>query len=372
MRFYFLTLATALLSFSSSAYAQVQDGLDVVLGYNDLSNPTEIVLTAMDGVTANSIPYYIDFFGIPDPFLPDDFATDDPGFITNADSGLLINEDDQLYVQILDASANQLAAGVGYVNFYNPDTDQLEASGRLSFDRTLGSQDELVLDGDTVTSGETLRDVDFGRISIADSSGFGIHQHLMIDLLDDATAPPGAYGVLMELQSDFFPNDGEMDLISEPFWVIWNHRLSGNTFLNSAVPAFINATAAPALGDFDGDGDVDLADLDRYIGNLNMAAVGNLAILDLNSDGVVDSVDFEQHYEQLVETSNGVRGTFAGDINLDGTVDVLGDAFILVGSLGSSVTSWGDGDLNGDEVVDVLGDAFLLVGNLGNSNETTN
>ena len=70
-----------------------------------------------------------------------------------------------------------------------------------------------------------------------------------------------------------------------------------------------------------------------------------------------------------VETSNGRTGTFLGDFNLDGTVDVLRDAFALVGSLGTSVSSYGDGDINLDGVVDVLRDAFLLVGNLGRTNE---
>ena len=87
-----------------------------------------------------------------------------------------------------------------------------------------------------------------------------------------------------------------------------------------------------------------------------------------------------QHYTTLVETSNGQVGTFAGDINLDGTVDILGDAFILVNNLGRPATilvdgeeeanefSWGLGDLNADRVINVLGDAFLLVGSLGRSN----
>jgi hypothetical protein len=70
-----------------------------------------------------------------------------------------------------------------------------------------------------------------------------------------------------------------------------------------------------------------------------------------------------------VETSNGQRGTFAGDANLDGTVDVLNDAFALVSNLGQSVMSFADGDFDADGVVDVLGDAFLLVGNLGMTNE---
>ena len=58
----------------------------------------------------------------------------------------------------------------------------------------------------------------------------------------------------------------------------------------------------------------------------------------------------------------------------------MGDAFILVGNLGRPATilvdgeeeenefSWGLGDLNADRVIDVLTDAFLLVGNLGSSN----
>jgi len=109
------------------------------------------------------------------------------------------------------------------------------------------------------------------------------------------------------------------------------------------------------LGDFDQDGDVDLIDLDRYIGNIGDAAAGDLAELDLDGDGTVGINDFQQHYGTLVQTSNGGNGTFAGDLNLDGTVNVLGD-------------SWASGDLNADGTVNVLGDAFLLIGNLGRSN----
>ena len=55
-----------------------------------------------------------------------------------------------------------------------------------------------------------------------------------------------------------------------------------------------------------------------------------------------------------------------GDANLDGRVDVLGDAFVLVANLGTnSGASWPTGDFNGDGQVNVLGDAFVLVANLG-------
>ena len=57
-----------------------------------------------------------------------------------------------------------------------------------------------------------------------------------------------------------------------------------------------------------------------------------------------------------------------GDANLDGRVDVLGDAFELVGNLGTTGgATFAQGDFDGDGDVDVLGDAFILVGNLGRS-----
>ena len=75
--------------------------------------------------------------------------------------------------------------------------------------------------------------------------------------------------------------------------------------------------------------------------------------------------------------SNGASGgsliqsvyvALPGDANLDGQVDVLGDAFALVGNLGTTDgASWAQGDFNGDGTVDVLSDAFILVGQLGQS-----
>lgn len=141
------------------------------------------------------------------------------------------------------------------------------------------------------------------------------------------------------------------------------NQFAGDQFFSITVPG-----GSTLLGDFDMDGDVDLDDLDRYNQNIGADAIGELADLDLDGDDIVGANDFETHYSQLVETDTGVNGTFAGDANLDGTVDVLGDAFTLVGNLGQSATSWSQGDFNGDGVVDVLGDAFILVGNLGMAN----
>ena len=99
-------------------------------------------------------------------------------------------------------------------------------------------------------------------------------------------------------------------------------------------------------------------------------ALGRFEQLDLDGSGFVDLPDLVMHYTDLVETGNGQVGTFAGDTNLDGIVDVLTDAFALVSNLGGEgITSWSQGDFNADRTVNVLGDAFQLVGNLGSSNE---
>ena len=129
-------------------------------------------------------------------------------------------------------------------------------------------------------------------------------------------------------------------------------------------------TATPPLnGDFNSDGNVDVDDIDFYSGNLGLAATGALEQLDLNDDGMVTIADHDIHVTTLVETSNGRVGTPLGDINLNGTVNVLGDAFTLVSNLNSTGPfSYGRGDMNADQRVNVLGDAFKLVGNLGASN----
>ena len=132
----------------------------------------------------------------------------------------------------------------------------------------------------------------------------------------------------------------------------------------------ILATAIVVVGDSDGDMDVDCDDLDSYVGNLDTSVAGStgLANLDIDGDEMLTLEDANEAITTLVVTSNGITGTFPGDFDCNGTVDVLGDAFILIENLGATVTSYGDGDVNFSGNVDVLNDAFILVGNLGESN----
>ena len=128
------------------------------------------------------------------------------------------------------------------------------------------------------------------------------------------------------------------------------------------------ATVPFSVGDFNRDGIVNVTDIDFYSGNLGQPASFDPQ-LDLDGDNDIDGDDLNFHIENYVQTSNGQMGAVLGDMNLDGRVDVLTDAFTLIGNLNSTGPySYGLGDLNADQAVDVLGDAFILIGNLGQSN----
>ena len=136
----------------------------------------------------------------------------------------------------------------------------------------------------------------------------------------------------------------------------------------------ILATAIVVVGDSDGDMDIDCDDLDGYVGNLDTSVAGitgGLANLDIDGDEMLTLEDANEAITTLVVTSNGITGTFPGDFDCNGTVDVLGDAFILIENLGGPVTMYSEGDANFDGFVDILGDAFILVENLGESNTAT-
>ena len=123
------------------------------------------------------------------------------------------------------------------------------------------------------------------------------------------------------------------------------------------------------VGDMDADGDVDIRDIDSYRGKIGQNTNNSTEQWDLNNDGRITIDDVQILITEHVETSNGKKGTFLGDLNLDGSVDVLGDAFILVENLNQQVSSYANGDIDFDGVVNVLDDAFVLVSNLDRSND---
>ena len=193
--------------------------------------------------------------------------------------------------------------------------DQLQVAGNASLNGTL---DVSMLDGFTATAGQT-----FDIITANSITG----------TFDDVIAPEG-----MDVQV---------------------------TYSSNAVSLQVTAGLT---GDFDADGDVDVDDIDFYAGNMNSPATGALAQLDFNGDGQITRQDLVFHIENFVQTSNGQTGALLGDLNLDGTVDILSDAFTMIGNLNQAVSSYADGDMDMNGTVNVLGDAFVLIGNLGSSN----
>ena len=85
--------------------------------------------------------------------------------------------------------------------------------------------------------------------------------------------------------------------------------------------------------------------------------------LTISAASILDQNGFRPLSEDVTTT---IYLAIPGDVNLDGRVDVLNDAFVLVENLGNNgEATWSYGDFNGDQITDVLNDAFILVANLG-------
>lgn len=237
MKFCLLFSALAFSILPMSAYAQHAG--DIEFGYDSTSSPSSLIIEPFE-TTSDGILFFESGFEELDPFNPGNFSADEPGFNTNPGENLLVNPGDQIWLKALDASVHS-SFGIGYVNYYNPTTDMLEASGRIGILDNSGSTADLILNGLSIESGDNPQFIDFG-----DSMG-EVHDHVVFDLLDDGTAPIGAYGLLLQFQSDFSAADGSFDLDSDPFWVVFNHGMSESDFETFAAPQF-GVSAVPEPG----------------------------------------------------------------------------------------------------------------------------
>jgi len=141
---------------------------------------------------------------------------------------------------------------------------------------------------------------------------------------------------------------------------------------DAATPgSTVTVTLVAIIGDLNADGAVDVDDINLYPSQLGLTTTNSNfnPAFDLNGDGAITLADHNVLVTDFVQTSNGLIGTFLGDANLDGSVDVLSDALALITNLSSSgPVGYAEGDFNADQLVNVLGDAILLIGNLGASN----
>ena len=236
------TLCTLLLvgALSSVSYAQHSD---IEFGYDDHTNPTEIEIE-QPNVTSEGIMFFESEFER--AIASDPWASDEPGFATVDEMGELLrfNPGDNIWLTALDASDTTYSSiGVGFVNFFNPVTGVLEAAGEITIQEDFtGTTMDLILNGDSITSGDNPQ-----LIGVADSASTdpgGIHDHVEFELTGDTV---GAYGILFQVEADFAGTSAETDLTSDPFWIIINRGLDEDTFEGAALEAFgVAAVPEPA------------------------------------------------------------------------------------------------------------------------------
>ena len=317
---YFLVALFAAL-FASTSFAQHSD---IEFGFEDPANP--VFEIELDELTDEGIQVAEGEFVA----LGANVTADNPGFITpfeveEDENGveviveqLVVNEGDQVFVRVLDASASDSPTdrGVGFVNFYNPDTDALEnrdssfgtltitgsdgATSVFAGNQLVSGDAELFLavgsDGDDFSTPPPSLNEDPQLLTVG-----RIHNHLSFDLSGDLANTDGAIGLLLQFTT--IPADGSAPVESDPFFLIFNNGLE-------ELPeptGFIDALAAFGLeeeeeevivGDVNQDGVVSFADIPAFIALLISGDF--LEEADINGDGEVSFADIPAFIEILI------------------------------------------------------------------------
>lgn len=180
---------------------------------------------------------------------------------------------------------------------------------------------EIGIDTDEKSIGNVSTDaIDDGFLSISlDADAVNA---LLPGWLADPDENPGLY---------IYPTEGSGQWFFE----------STEGFEDEAIDLIVTFSQGGLLGDFDGSGALDLADIELL--TVESAAGTNNSGFDLTGDGNVDSVDVN-------EWVIGLRNTWIGDSNIDGEFN-SGD-FVKVFTAGKFEkdvdATWGEGDWNGD------------------------
>jgi len=233
-----LVCATAFVFAASISTVTFAQHSDIIYGYDDNSNPGAIILEN-DNTTSDGIQYWESAFEDADPGTAgDQLQADEPGFANEPGEGFIFNTGDEIFVAAVDASMYS-SFGVGFVNYYNPGSGMLEASGDITIFDDVGSTSNHVLSGATAT-GDALQ-----FLGTADADG-EVHEHVTFDIDDSAAV--GAYGVLLRVYSDLDIPDGTLDVESDEFWIIFNNGLTEEEFEDWALPQFGVVTSVPEPG----------------------------------------------------------------------------------------------------------------------------
>ncbi len=206
-----------------------EDHADIVVGYDNVVSPSFIDIEGTPA--AGGILLFEADFG---PF----FSTNQPGFASELDEGFVITEGHRLYLQAINASSFiQGGSGLGYVNFFNPNTNTISAWGEINVLSTEDSS-QWILNGVNASGGPVL-------VQTASNLDGGIHEHVDFDLVAN-TDTVGAYGVLFSA----FTDDGSGNFVaaSDNFWIVFNNGMDPEDFDNFAVARFANFSAVPEPG----------------------------------------------------------------------------------------------------------------------------
>lgn len=214
-----LSLVCALL-FCGSVTAQHSD---IEFGYEDGS-----IIFESEGPGIGAAGVFESEFEVTNP--DGSQIAEDPGYASNflkGDENFQVSVGDSIFVNVNVSQAFGTA-----LPYFNPATGQFEAT-----DATFTIEDNSPgLTSDLIISQSGLS----GDLSqfVTTSTGAEIDSH--VDFILSANAPEGAYGLLLNLESDNL--SGDLDgLTSDAFWVVFNNGLEKDVF-ESAVARF---TAVP-------------------------------------------------------------------------------------------------------------------------------
>jgi hypothetical protein len=165
-----------------------------------------------------------------------------------------------------------------------------------------------------------------------------------------ASSDPGIGGDGMDPATDLYLG-GRNDLSPSRFYGggLDDVRVHGRALASDEVRTLFDARIR---GDFNGDGNVDIADVDAIYAVLGTNVPPADAKFDLTNDAKVDLADARELIQVII-------GTSMADTNLDKSVDIL-DLGNLANRYGMS-GGFGDGDTDGNGVIDIVD-----LGNLAN------
>jgi hypothetical protein len=210
-----------------------------------------------------------------------------PGFVSETDTGQGIGSGDGIAYNVLEP-----------LKFWNGTTFAPAGDGvQLRIDNFLGP--DTIVDDNSGSQPGSPGSPNVNFIKQADGAGyFHGHPEYFLEPLDGPTPPFGAYGLKLSLTTTAV---GVAD--SDPFFVVFNFGLDTTSF-NAAVQVFADLLQGPLQpGDFNGDGQVNLADYTVWRDNLD--GDEDLGVLSGNGDGGTVTGDDYQLWKTHFGTGSG-------------------------------------------------------------------